>query len=316
MDIKQLNYFVQIAQCGSYSLASQKLYISQPALSKVIKNMEDEMGFSLFYTYQRRQKLTDAGQIFYEKAVKLLESYNDLIQTTYVEECINKGHLKIGLSVVAGGALFSHIIPGFTKLYPQITFSILERETNILKEELLKKNLDAAYIDLHHLNDAEDQENFEVFELFQTENVLAVSVDNPLAQRKDVSYEELEGQKLILYNGGKEVSSQIELDLKKMGISPNVAFVSTQWNFILDSVANNMGVVVCPYYIYSKYERPQLTYVRLKPDVAYRSVGIIAKKNEYKTRASICFWEYATDLLNYEGITERLCVPDEESVRS
>lgn len=52
MDIRQLAYFVQIAECGSYSLASQKLYITQPALSKVIKNMEEEMGFPFFYTYQ------------------------------------------------------------------------------------------------------------------------------------------------------------------------------------------------------------------------------------------------------------------------
>lgn len=81
MDVKQLNYFVQIAKYGSYSLASQKLYISQPALSKVIKNMEEEMGFTFFYTYQRKQKLTDAGQAFYEKAVRLIENYNDLIQT-------------------------------------------------------------------------------------------------------------------------------------------------------------------------------------------------------------------------------------------
>ena len=265
MDIKQLNYFVQIAQCGSYSLASQKLYISQPALSKVIKNMEDEMGFTLFYTYQRRQKLTDAGQIFYEKAVKLIESYNDLIQTTYVEECINKGHLKIGLSVAAGGALFSHIIPGFTKQYPQITFSILERETNILKEELLKKNLDAAYIDLYHFNRADDRENFEVYELFKTENVLVASVDNPIIEKAEISYEELQDQKLILYNGGKEVASQTEIEMKKMGMTPNIAFVSTQWNFILDAVAYNMGVVLCPYYIYQKHKNPQITYVRIKP---------------------------------------------------
>lgn len=310
MDIKQLNYFVQIAQCGSYSLASQKLYISQPALSKVIKNMEDEMGFTLFYTYQRRQKLTDAGQIFYEKAVKLIESYNDLIQTTYVEECINKGHLKIGLSVAAGGALFSHIIPGFTKQYPQITFSILERETNILKEELLKKNLDAAYIDLYHFNRADDRENFEVYELFKTENVLVASVDNPIIEKAEISYEELQDQKLILYNGGKEVASQTEIEMKKMGITPNIAFVSTQWNFILDAVAYNMGVVLCPYYIYQKHKNPQITYVRIKPELAYRQIGIITKTNEYKTRACTCFLEYASELSNYEGVTQRLCVPD------
>lgn len=310
MDIKQLNYFVQIAQCGSYSLASQKLYISQPALSKVIKNMEDEVGFSLFYTYQRRQKLTDAGQMFYDKAVKLLESYNDLIQTTYVEECVNKGHLKIGLSVAAGGALFSHIIPSFTKLYPQITFSILERETNILKEELLKKNLDAAYIDLYHFDTTDAKENFDVSKLFKTENVLVASVDNPITQRTDISYEELQEERLILYNGGKEVSSQVEQEMRKIGVSPNVAFVSTQWNFILDAVANNMGVVLCPYYIYSKYKNSQLTYIRMRSDQAYRQIGIITKKNEYRTRACTCFLEYATELAHYEGIMGRLLVPE------
>ena len=316
MDIKQLNYFVQIAQCGSYSLASQKLYISQPALSKVIKNMEDEMGFSLFYTYQRRQKLTDAGQLFYEKAVKLIESYNDLIQTTYVEECIDKGHLKIGLSVAAGGALFSHIIPAFTKLYPQITFSILERETNILKDELLHKNLDVAYVDTYHMNGPDDKENFEINELFQTENVLVVPVDNPLVGKSDLSYPDFKDEKLIFYNGGKEVSSQTEVEMKKMGVTPNITFVSTQWNFIFDAVSSGMGVTMCPYYIYSKHKNPQITCVKLKDDLAFRKIGIITKKGEYKTRACICFMEFATNLANYEGIVEKLRMPAETESES
>ena len=67
MDIRQLHYFIQVADCGNYSKASQKLFISQPALSKTIKNMEEEMGFTFFYTHQRKQHLTDAGQAFYDK---------------------------------------------------------------------------------------------------------------------------------------------------------------------------------------------------------------------------------------------------------
>jgi DNA-binding transcriptional LysR family regulator len=73
MDIRQLNYFIQVADCGSYSLASQKLFVSQPALSKTIKNMEEELGITFFYTYQRRQHLTDAGQAFYDKASHLVK---------------------------------------------------------------------------------------------------------------------------------------------------------------------------------------------------------------------------------------------------
>ena len=98
--------------------------------------------------------------------------------------------------------------------------------------------------------------------------------------------------------------------MKKIGVSPNIAFVSTQWNFILDAVANNMGVVLCPYYIYSKYKNPRLAYVRMKSDQAYRQIGIVTKKNEYRTRACICFLDYATELSHYDGITERLLVPE------
>lgn len=306
MDVKQLNYFVQIAKYGSYSLASQKLYISQPALSKVIKNMEEEMGFTFFYTYQRKQKLTDAGQAFYEKAVRLLDNYNDLIQTTYTEEGIDKGHLRIGLSVAGGGALFSHIVPGFNASYPQITFSIFEKETNLLKEELLKKNLDLAYIDLRHMNGAEDEENFESYSILKSENVLVASVDNPITQKHNVGYEDMHDQRLILYNAGKEIGSQTEMEMKKLGLAPNIVLVSTQWNFILDMVANNMGVVFCPYYIYNKFNGPGLTCVKLNEKIGYREIGIITKKNEYKTRACTCFLDYATDVGKYEHVMNKL----------
>ena len=60
MDIRELKYFAQIAKDGNFSTAAAKLSISQPALSKVIQKMEDQLGVSLFYTFQRRQKLTDA----------------------------------------------------------------------------------------------------------------------------------------------------------------------------------------------------------------------------------------------------------------
>ena len=306
MDIRQLAYFVQIAECGSYSLASQKLYITQPALSKVIKNMEEEMGLPFFYTYQRRQRLTDAGQAFYERAAKLLKSYNELIETTYVDEQIDKGHLSVGLSVAAGGSMFAHVLFPFTVEYPMITFSILERETNLLKEEVLKKNLDLAYIDLFYFDQNKDSENFDVYPLVQSENVVVTCVDNPLSQMTDLDYEDLRDQNMILYNGGKEVASQTEVEMRKLGIVPNIVLISTQWNFILDAVANNMGVVFCPYYIYSRYQNPRICAIKLCKHIGYRRTGIITKKNEYQTRACTCFLDYATDLTRYDGIKDRL----------
>ncbi len=311
MDIRQLNYFVQVADCGSYSLASQKLFISQPALSKAIKNIEDEMGFTFFYTSQRKQKLTDAGQAFYEKAVKLLESYDELIKVTYLEEEIDKGHLSIGLSMAAGPALFTHVFPNFKRQYPQITFSVLEKETSVLKDALLRKEIDLAYIDLNHIREPEDTDNFDVFELIRSELVLAVSVENLMAEMEEIRYDELDGKRLILFDGGKDSSSQVELDMRNMGVKPEIVLSSTQWNFIMDMVASDMGAVICPYYIFSKFKTPKITYVRLNKEMANRDIGIIVKKGEYRTRACMNFLKYATEndayddvihLFNHDGV--------------
>lgn len=304
MDIRQLNYFVQVADCGSYSLASQKLFISQPALSKAIKNIEDEMGFDFFYTWQRKQKLTDAGQAFYEKAVKLLESYDELIKLTYLEEEIDKGHLNIGLSMMAGPALFSHVFPTFKKRYPQITFSVMEKETNILKDALLKKNLDLAYIDLYHIREPEDTDNFDVYKLLRSDIVIAANVENPLVKLEAAQYKDLDGQNLILYNGGKEFSGQTENEMKELGVKPNFVLSSTQWNFIMDMVSCDMGVVLCPYYIFKKFNNPKICCIRLDEKIGRREIGLIVKKGDYRTRACMNFLKLATEPSSYEGITD------------
>lgn len=310
MDIRQLNYLVQIAECESYSLASQKLFISQPALSKAIKSIEEEMGFSFFYTHQRKQKLTDEGQAFYDKAVKFLESYDELINTTYSEAGVDKGHLNIGLSVIGGPALFTHIFPIFKSKFPQITVSVMEKETTILKEEILKKNIDLAFIDLYHLKEPEDTDNFDVYKLIKSDLVVAASVDNPLAKLKEIQYEALDGQNLILFNGGRGFSGQVENDMKSAGMKPEIVLSSTQWNFIMDMVANDMGVVLCPYYIFRKLKTPKVTCIPLNEEMGKRDIGIIVKKGDYRTRACISFLKYAGDPSYYESISSNFSLQE------
>lgn len=302
MDIRQLQYFVQVADCGSYSLASQQLFVSQPALSKAIKSIEDEMGFKFFYTYQRKQKLTDAGLSFYEKTVNFLESYDVLINTTYLDAGVDKGHLNIGLSIMGGPALFSHLLPTFKEKYPQITVSILEKETNMLKEEILKKNLDLAFIDLYHIKTPEDADNFEIFKIATSEIVIVASKENEVAQLEEIQYSALNNRNLILFNDGHEYSGQVRNDMKLMGVKPNVVLSSTQWDFIIDMVANDIGIVLCPYYIYKKYENPKICCIPLDEKMGKREIGIIVRKENYKTRACMKFLEYATDPASYKGI--------------
>ncbi len=302
MDIRQLNYFVQVADCGSYSLASQKLFISQPALSKAIKNIEDEMGFSFFYTYQRRQRLTDKGQAFYDKVVKLLANYEELIQLTYLEAEIDKGHVSVGLSTAAGPALFAHIFPVFRKAFPQITFSVMEKETNVLKEAVMRKDLDAAYVDMSHVKEVEDTDNFEIYWLTRSDIVIVTNADSPLAQLNEARYTDLAGHPMIMFSGGKDFSNQVEGDMKEWGVKPEVVLASNQWNFIMDMIAGGMGYVLAPYYIYEKFKNPKLSCVLLDENTRQRDIALITKKGEYRSRACANFLAFASKPESYEGI--------------
>lgn len=304
MDIRQLQYFVEVADCGSYSLASQKLFVSQPALSKAIKNVEEEIGFSFFYTFQRKQKLTDEGKAFYEKTVKFLESYKDLIDTTYVDANVDKGHINVGLSIMGGPALFLHILPRFKERYPNITISIMERETTILKEELLKKTLDLAFIDLYHLKTPEDSDNFNIFPLVRSDMVVVTSVKNEMAKLHEVQYSELDEKQLILFNAGKGYSGQVENDMKKMGLRPNIVLSSSQWNLIMEMVSADMGVALCPYYIYKRFENPTICSVPLNEEMGKRVIGLIVNKESYRTRACSNFLQYASDVETYAEIKD------------
>lgn len=294
MDIRQLNYFVQVADCGNYSLASQKLFVSQPALSKTIKNMEDELGFTFFYTYQRKQKLTDAGQAFYEKAVKLLKEYDELMQMTYDEAGIDKGHVNIGLSTAAGPALFGHIFPDFREKYPLIEFSLIEKDTNILKDEILRKDIDVAIIDLRHIS-PDERDLYDIVELATSDIVIAACVDNPLAKYEAISYSDLDGKNFILYNKSAAASDQMLMDIKNSNARPRIAFSSSQWYLIFEMVSANIGVVAVPYYIYNKLRFPKITAIPIEGDTGRRTIGLIAKRDDNMSRACRTFIKYASN---------------------
>lgn len=78
MDIRHLTYFLEVARLKSFTKASQSLYVSQPTISKMVKNLEDELGVQLFYRNGRQVEMTDAGQTMYTQASEITQSFQNL----------------------------------------------------------------------------------------------------------------------------------------------------------------------------------------------------------------------------------------------
>ena len=83
MDIKQISYFMAVAQEGGYSRAAEKLNVSQPTLSIAVKKLEEELGTRLFYTFDRKQCLTDEGLRLLEGSKQLMDIYQKMEDLIY-----------------------------------------------------------------------------------------------------------------------------------------------------------------------------------------------------------------------------------------
>ena len=302
MDIRQLKYFVQVADSGTYSLASQKLFVSQPALSKTIKGIEEELGFTLFYSHQRRQYLTDRGQILYDKAVHLIKEYNSLMETAYDESGIEKGHLTIGMSGSTGSSsLFGHIYPGLAAKHPMIDFTTVEKATSTLKEEIYKRDIDAAYIDLMYLR--KDEENlFDIYKIVESDLVAVVSAANPFASINSLKYTDFNEKPLILFQSEDTSSNQLALDIRTSVSKPRLLMTSSQWHFIFDLVEVDLGMTIAPYYIFERLRVPGIKYVPIDEPSARRTIALIAKKDENRSRVLKAFIEYASKPKYYQDL--------------
>ncbi len=299
MDIRQINYFVQVADCGNYSLASQKLFVSQPALSKTIKNMEEELGFVFFYTFQRKQHLTDAGKAFYDKAVELLKEYNELMEMAYDEAGVDKGSVEIGLSTSTGSALFSRIYPKFKAKYPLIDINIMESDGNSLIEAVNRKDIDAAIIDTTEMS-SEEKENFEVTDLMTSEVVLVTYAGNPLASRECLEAEDVDNIDLLLYNRSPE---DIMNYIKKTRIKPNIKFSSSHWFLLFELVASEYGSVLAPRYIYDLLKNDKITALPINYGFCSRSISLISRKDDNRSRACRIFVDFLSDKSNYQDVS-------------
>lgn len=196
MHIKQLQYFVSVASYLSFSKAAQHLYISQPALSKQIKLLEDELGLTLFTRNKRSVTLTPIGEEFYARAKNVISDYNDLLEWTSAISKQNSS-LVIGYSGFIFQDILSSILKNMEEYYPQIHVCIRQKNINQLSGLLKKDKIDIAISNSSYFL---EQNNINCVKLCTIRYKLIVSSDHPLAKRPSVRFEELKNENFIVFS--------------------------------------------------------------------------------------------------------------------
>ncbi|WP_144957846.1 LysR family transcriptional regulator [Pseudomonas oryzihabitans] len=167
MDIRELRSFVKVAQCGGFSRAARELYVAQPALSRQIAKLEEQLGVELFTRHGKGVELTAAGARLVERAevmLRYLEETADHVRSSAEEE---RGHLAVGLPPAIGSLVGPQLIQKFRQRWPKASLHALEGLSTSLQEWLLQGRIEVAVVYNQPLLEA-----FDVRPLFSERMVL------------------------------------------------------------------------------------------------------------------------------------------------
>lgn len=197
--------FVAVAESLSFSKAAEKLYISQPAVSRHIKELETTMGITLFERKGNRVYLTLAGEISYNHLKKIMQIYNELEFALGALKNDHRGTLRIGASSTISQYVIPSVLASFHKKYPNIGLNLFNGNSFDMEQKLLKNDIDLALVEnsssnsnLRYINFAED-------------NIVAISgIGSPLAHQSSLNIQDLLQIPMVLREYGSGTLEVIE----------------------------------------------------------------------------------------------------------
>ncbi|MDQ0392871.1 LysR family transcriptional regulator [Labrys monachus] len=193
MDLRQLRYFVQIADCGSFSRAAEMLRVAQPSLSQQIKSLEEELGVELFMRHARGVALTELGLQFCDHARRLIQEADHARDSIRSQAASPSGRVSVGLPTSACRGLSLPLFQALSQRLPHIRLHIVETMTGYLDELLRAGRLDVAL-----LYDHKAFEHVAWTEMMAEELMLLGPPDGPLTGAASVPFRQVFEQPLVL----------------------------------------------------------------------------------------------------------------------
>ena len=218
MEIRQVRYFVMVAQTGSFSQAAKDLFISQSTLSQQIQQLENEVGVKLLERNTRKVTLSEYGQEFLPYAKNLIYDAEACLGSIMDVRNMATGKLVIGVTYTFSSVMVD-VLKEFIRDYPGIRLSIRTALMEELMDMLERNEIDLALsYDPGHKYD-----NIESTELFRSSICVIARDTHPLAQKVSISLEELSRLKLALPVSGMQARDKFDSVLAEKGIKMNIA---------------------------------------------------------------------------------------------
>lgn len=259
--LHKLKYFIEIAEQRSFTMAAEACFVSQPALSKQMKLLEEELGFALFNRTVRGVELTRKGRSLYED---LLPLFTKIDHTVHLYRQFD--HIRFGSTPL----LSSYFLPGFyEKLqYTNLHVTVIKDDSRELVPLLKSNEIDAGIV-----QDTPTIDGLHSMLLFEETFVAAVPISSALSTKQVVSMEECFMYTQILPPAGS-LSKQVKRMMKEKGVETDV--LETHYLGMVGLVSLGIGIAYLPKMMAEAIEHKGVTFVPIKGQLLKREMYLYA----------------------------------------
>ncbi len=284
-----LKIFVCVAEQGNITKASEKLFISQPAITKSIKQLESEMGGELFVRKNKGVVLTQEGKYIYNKVVRILAELDNLYMYCPNTKKLQSGTLRLGTTTSNITMLISRQLNSFLKKYPKLDISVKRGEENELISLLLGDEMDLAVMDSEFLRpELEIVKKFSVnYAVVGSKEVMEKYKQRPMTK------EQFAASNLALITSGKTSRQNIDNYFAVHGIKLDAKYELESYSLIYEIIKQGIAVgVVNPEYFRHEIDKQKIYIINTDFKIDSRTICLVGKKNAKSNKIKDEFIKY------------------------
>ena len=245
VSLQQLRALAAVAETGSFTLAAESLQLTQPAISHLVRRMEEELGQPLVVR-GRRIQLTSAGQVMVETAVRALRLIDESVEACRSQSQLREGRVVLAVGHLTAGALLPPMLGRFSQKHPTLATTLLDSTAEQMISRILSQEADLGFgsdIGQKHSELATEP-------MFTERMALFVRDDHPLAQRVVVDAKHLDALPFIHVNPDANVWRSVSRQLSSVAnVYPQVAHHVSMLSTAFGLIQAGAGVALLPRYV-------------------------------------------------------------------
>jgi LysR family carnitine catabolism transcriptional activator len=282
---KNMLAFVNVAQSLTFAEAAQKLYLSQPALSTSIKNMETQLGGQLFARSTRKVMLTPEGKAFLPVAKRLIADWDGALNDVQNLFSVQQGRLTVAAMPSFAEGHLAKILQEYHQQHPNIRLRVIDVVMEQVIEAVQSKRADIGFV-----FEPENLQGLEFYPLLTDNFCVVMHREDPAAMMKSVSLEQVAAQPLVTTNIGSSIRRWLDAVFLAHSIETNIIADASQLGTLGQLVKRGLGWSIVPQLCEQQMQAKGLVCVPLEGKLLQKSVGMITSSKDSLSSAAKQLW--------------------------